>query len=274
MQVDVAGGGTVTYVDDTLFPIAKVIVRKLVQQCRCVPSVQAAAIHSKVHCQGRADLLLGQHCSLRWLRRMQLMPESVMLVWHLTLASVSCRTSGEESCTWPPMLYVCHTGKTPCKNYTACTCLSVAFRAFQRCSESDLVVLPCRHLNADEYQFVANGSNIEIGNFLQDGAKRSLPVDTVQARWPRTASLLMQLSAMLKGLPRTQWALFRRSCCAPVQHSIPTRNMQALVGQHLIKCLTIFLEVRVQRSTVLQSGHQIEVYTQAPWQSTHTNPAM
>ena len=30
-------------------------------------------------------------------------------------------------------------------------------------------LLCCRHLNADEFQFVANGSNIEIGNFLQDG---------------------------------------------------------------------------------------------------------
>ncbi|CAK0733662.1 hypothetical protein CVIRNUC_000312 [Coccomyxa viridis] len=34
------------------------------------------------------------------------------------------------------------------------------------------------HLNADEYQFVANGSNIEIGNFLQDG---TLAVNTYQS---------------------------------------------------------------------------------------------
>ncbi|KAK9903301.1 hypothetical protein WJX75_002290 [Coccomyxa subellipsoidea] len=34
------------------------------------------------------------------------------------------------------------------------------------------------HLNADEYQFVANGSNIEIGNFLQDG---TLAVNIYQA---------------------------------------------------------------------------------------------
>ena len=37
-------------------------------------------------------------------------------------------------------------------------------------------MLHCRHLNADEYQFVANGSNIEIGNFLQDGADTFLPL--------------------------------------------------------------------------------------------------
>lgn len=28
---------------------------------------------------------------------------------------------------------------------------------------------PCRHLNADELQFIANGTDIEIGNFLEDG---------------------------------------------------------------------------------------------------------
>ena len=41
MQVDVAGGGTVIYVDDTLFPIAKV---RVLQQRHCVPSMLAAAI--------------------------------------------------------------------------------------------------------------------------------------------------------------------------------------------------------------------------------------
>ena len=41
VQVDVAGGGTVTYVDDTLFPIAKV---RALQRHHCVPSMQAAAI--------------------------------------------------------------------------------------------------------------------------------------------------------------------------------------------------------------------------------------
>ena len=48
-------------------------------------------------------------------------------------------------------------------------------------------MLHCRHLNADEFQYVANGSNIEIGNFLQDGAKHSFPVDSMQAGWPCTA---------------------------------------------------------------------------------------
>ena len=48
----------------------------------------------------------------------------------------------------------------------------------------------CRHLNADEFQFVANGSNIEIGNFLQDGAKRSLLVNSLQAGWSHKAILV------------------------------------------------------------------------------------
>ena len=37
-------------------------------------------------------------------------------------------------------------------------------------------MLHCRHLNADEFQFVANGSDIEIGNFLQDGADTLRPL--------------------------------------------------------------------------------------------------
>ena len=37
-------------------------------------------------------------------------------------------------------------------------------------------MLHCRHLNADEFQFVANGSDIEIGNFLQDGADTLFPL--------------------------------------------------------------------------------------------------
>ena len=131
MQVDVAGGGMVTYVDDTLFPVAKVIVLRFIQQFHSVPSVQAAASQTKMHCQASAGLLLVQYCPLRWQRRMQLLPESVLLNWHLTLASVSCRTSGEESCIWPPMLCGCHTGKTLRKNCTACTYFTVAFRGLR-----------------------------------------------------------------------------------------------------------------------------------------------
>ena len=55
VQVDVAGGGTVTYVDDTLFPIAKVVLLKIAQRRHCVPNLQAAAVESKVHCQATAD---------------------------------------------------------------------------------------------------------------------------------------------------------------------------------------------------------------------------
>ena len=63
-------------------------------------------------------------------------------------------------------------------------------------------MLHCRHLNADEFQYVANGSNIEIGNFLQDGAKHSFPVDSMQAGWPCTTTLFNATERNAEGLHR------------------------------------------------------------------------
>jgi hypothetical protein len=51
MQVDVAGGGTVTYVDDTLFPIAKV---RVLQQHLRPPPTDALCVNKKWQSSARA----------------------------------------------------------------------------------------------------------------------------------------------------------------------------------------------------------------------------
>ena len=57
-----------------------------------------------------------------------MVPESVQVLRHLRFGVVICRISGEEFCTWSPMLSGCRTGKTPSKTKTACTNVIVAIR--------------------------------------------------------------------------------------------------------------------------------------------------
>lgn len=92
-------------------------------------------------------------------------------------------------------------------------------------------MLPCRHLNADEFQFVANGSDIEIGNFLQDGAGSLFPLLCRQAcRQPQTVD--MPPCALLQGLHQDTMGSVEQKLQPLCNNSLPIDSMQLIIVQH------------------------------------------
>ena len=101
MQVDVTGGGSVTYVDDTLFPIGK--VRTPIMYAKCRPPVLQLQ-------NGESVQALAEHCLWKdvtsiWHRRCvwsvgRSSCQALQFHWRQSPNSdMCCRISGAASCT-------------------------------------------------------------------------------------------------------------------------------------------------------------------------------